>query len=96
MPKTLQTRYAERLLRHGFTEQRPTSQYRVFTGVWPSYTGGSPTAPDASSRLMWVYLGRSGAIRFNRTGKVSKGTLAINNASPFYREILTTQSLLDD
>lgn len=50
----------------GFTEQKPTTHYRVFRS----------STTNTSNEWTYAYVGAAGALRFNRTGKVSQTVVA--------------------
>lgn len=70
----------ERLIRglqaREFVELKPTTHYRVFRGIG-SHTG------------RFYYVGNAGALRFNRTGKVSQTFQAPNLRAILLKETET-------
>ena len=78
---SLQSKYAIALAAAGFREEKPTALYRVFQGVYPAFNG--------AGGYIWIYLGRSGAVRFNRHGKISKGSSPIDPRTTLFRELLS-------
>jgi len=75
----LQKRYAIGLVALGYTEVKPTTRFRVFTKHSPELTNP-----------IYIYVGAAGALRYNRTGKVS---LTFDTTQKFKDRVLSNPAV---
>lgn len=72
---TLEKRFALGLLAFGFREIKPLTKYRVFTnaseGTKLHYKRDTTSGRIEPIAATWFYIGRNGALRISRDGKVS-------------------------